>query len=64
MSPLESDGLSVTYASDCTRAPDLRLLHYNDVYHVEYEWPNDPSITRPPTTSKLVVIYVFLYTDN
>lgn len=36
MSTLESDGLSVTYTSDRTGAPDLRLIHYNDVYHVEY----------------------------
>ncbi|CAI7589947.1 hypothetical protein N7533_009889 [Penicillium manginii] len=35
MTPLESDGVSVTYDSHCTRLPDLRLLHYNDVYHVE-----------------------------
>ncbi|KAJ5117007.1 hypothetical protein N7456_001355 [Penicillium angulare] len=35
MSILESDGLSVTYASDRIGAPDLRLIHYNDVYHVE-----------------------------
>lgn len=36
MSALESDGLTVTYASDRIGAPDLRLIHYNDVYHVEY----------------------------
>lgn len=36
MSSLDSDGLSVTYTSDRTGAPDLRLIHYNDVYHVEY----------------------------
>lgn len=36
MSTLDSDGLSVTYTSDRTGAPDLRLIHYNDVYHVEY----------------------------
>lgn len=35
MTPIESDGLSVTYASDRTGVPDLRLIHYNDVYHVE-----------------------------
>ncbi|KAI9373459.1 Metallo-dependent phosphatase-like protein [Aspergillus egyptiacus] len=35
MSSLESDGLSVTYSSERTGAPDLRLIHYNDVYHVE-----------------------------
>ena len=39
MTPIESDGLSVTHASDRTGNPDLRLIHYNDVYHVEYEWP-------------------------
>jgi hypothetical protein len=37
MSTLESDGLSVTYASDRTGAPDLRLIHFNDVYHIEYD---------------------------
>lgn len=36
MSTLETDGLSVTYSSDRTGSPDLRLIHYNDVYHVEY----------------------------
>lgn len=36
MSVLASDGLSVTYPSDRTESPDLRLIHYNDVYHVEY----------------------------
>ncbi|CAG8029717.1 unnamed protein product [Penicillium olsonii] len=35
MSALEVDGLSVTYSSDRTGSPDLRLIHYNDVYHVE-----------------------------
>lgn len=36
MSTTDSDGLSVvTYASHRTGAPDLRLIHYNDVYHVE-----------------------------
>ncbi|KAJ5884647.1 hypothetical protein N7495_009157 [Penicillium taxi] len=34
MSPLESDGSSVTFATERTGPPDLRLLHYNDVYHV------------------------------
>jgi hypothetical protein len=37
MSNLESDGLSVTYSSDRTGSPDLRLIHYNDVYHIEYD---------------------------
>lgn len=37
MSTLESDGLSVTHASDRTGSPDLRLIHYNDVYHIEYD---------------------------
>jgi hypothetical protein len=36
MSNIETDGLSVTYSSDRTGAPDLRLIHFNDVYHVEY----------------------------
>ncbi|KAL4808064.1 hypothetical protein BDV18DRAFT_151277 [Aspergillus unguis] len=35
MSPLESDGSSSTYSSERTGVPDLRLIHYNDVYHVE-----------------------------
>ncbi|KAJ5679956.1 hypothetical protein N7462_008200 [Penicillium macrosclerotiorum] len=35
MSALESDGLSVIFASGRTDTPDLRLIHYNDVYHVE-----------------------------
>lgn len=36
MSNIETDGLSVTYSADRTGSPDLRLIHYNDVYHVEY----------------------------
>lgn len=36
MSPVETEGLSVTHSSHRTGCPDLRLLHYNDVYHVEY----------------------------
>jgi len=36
MSVLETGGLSVTHSSQRTGCPDLRLLHYNDVYHVEY----------------------------
>lgn len=35
MSNLEIDGLSVTHSSNRTGPPDLRLIHYNDVYHVE-----------------------------
>ncbi|KAJ5971552.1 uncharacterized protein N7479_001470 [Penicillium vulpinum] len=35
MSNIETDGLSVTYSTDRTGSPDLRLIHYNDVYHVE-----------------------------
>ncbi|KAL4880622.1 hypothetical protein BJY04DRAFT_208026 [Aspergillus karnatakaensis] len=35
MAPIETDGLSVTYSSERTGTPDLRLIHYNDVYHVE-----------------------------
>ncbi|KAL4916179.1 hypothetical protein BDW62DRAFT_212191 [Aspergillus aurantiobrunneus] len=35
MSAIETDGSSVTYSSDRTGIPDLRLVHYNDVYHVE-----------------------------
>lgn len=48
MPPIESDGISVTYDSQCTRGdPDLRLLHYNDVYHVEYG----------PTSSKSLIAW-------
>ncbi|KAJ5929925.1 hypothetical protein N7466_005418 [Penicillium verhagenii] len=36
MSALDSDGISVTYSSSGTPDhPDLRLIHYNDVYHIE-----------------------------
>ncbi|KAJ5308580.1 hypothetical protein PENANT_c044G01168 [Penicillium antarcticum] len=35
MANLDTDGHSVTYCSDRTGSPDLRLIHYNDVYHVE-----------------------------
>ncbi|EER44410.1 5'-nucleotidase [Histoplasma capsulatum H143] len=35
MSPTEEAGLSITYDCGRTGPPDLRLLHYNDVYHVE-----------------------------
>ena len=39
MAPAE-DGLSITYScgkDGQAQPPDLRFLHYNDVYHVEYE---------------------------
>lgn len=36
MPSLDSDGLFVTHSSGRTGPPDLRLIHYNDVYHVEY----------------------------
>ena len=36
MSAIETGGLSITHSSRRTGCPDLRLLHYNDVYHVEY----------------------------
>jgi hypothetical protein len=36
MASIETDGLTVTYSSERTGIPDLRLIHYNDVYHVEY----------------------------
>lgn len=29
------EGLIITYSSGREGAPDLRLIHYNDVYHVE-----------------------------
>ncbi|EEH16725.1 hypothetical protein PABG_06812 [Paracoccidioides brasiliensis Pb03] len=35
MEPTEEAGLSTTYDCGRTGPPDLRLLHYNDVYHVE-----------------------------
>jgi hypothetical protein len=44
MSGLDTDGLSVTYSSDRTGSPDLRLIHYNDVYHVEYASPSLPAL--------------------
>lgn len=46
MSNIETDGLSVTYSADRTGSPDLRLIHYNDVYHVEYALisPSFPSL--------------------
>jgi hypothetical protein len=40
MTSIETDGSSVTYSSERTGAPDLRLIHYNDVYHVEYAIPS------------------------
>lgn len=36
MSVVEKGGSSVIHSSHRTGCPDLRLLHYNDVYHVEY----------------------------
>jgi len=34
--PIEDAPSSVTYASGAAEgAPDLRILHYNDVYHIE-----------------------------
>uniref|UniRef100_A0A093UNP5 Trifunctional nucleotide phosphoesterase protein YfkN n=2 Tax=Talaromyces marneffei PM1 TaxID=1077442 RepID=A0A093UNP5_TALMA len=33
--PEMAEGLTVTYSSGREGAPDLRLIHYNDVYHVE-----------------------------
>ncbi|GAB1197715.1 hypothetical protein APSETT444_007018 [Aspergillus pseudonomiae] len=35
MSAVENDGLTITHSSERTGTPDLRLIHYNDVYHVE-----------------------------
>lgn len=35
MTPIELDGLTITHSSNRTGPPDLRLIHYNDVYHVE-----------------------------
>ncbi|KAL4891146.1 Metallo-dependent phosphatase-like protein [Aspergillus ambiguus] len=35
MPSVESDGLSITHACQRSTPPDLRLIHYNDVYHVE-----------------------------
>ncbi|KAJ9326865.1 hypothetical protein DTO027B5_4691 [Paecilomyces variotii] len=35
MSEVESAGLSITHSCNRKGPPDLRLLHYNDVYHVE-----------------------------
>lgn len=39
MSAVETDGLTITHSSERTGTPDLRLIHYNDVYHVEYVDP-------------------------
>lgn len=36
MPSVPTDGLSVTHPSSRTGPPHLRLIHYNDVYHVEY----------------------------
>jgi hypothetical protein len=38
---------STTYDSKRTGTPDLRILHFNDVYHVEYvrSWEAWSSIT-------------------
>lgn len=46
MPNLESDGLTVTYASDRIGSPDLRLIHYNDVYHIEYDPPRSAQLTK------------------
>ena len=46
MSSLESDGLTVTYASDRIGSPDLRLIHYNDVYHIEYDPLRSSQLTK------------------
>ncbi|KAI2795309.1 hypothetical protein POX_a01915 [Penicillium oxalicum] len=35
MTPLDSKGLTVTHDSGRTGSPDLRLIHFNDVYHIE-----------------------------
>ncbi|KAJ5483076.1 hypothetical protein N7539_006522 [Penicillium diatomitis] len=35
MVPINSDGLTVTHDSGRTGSPDLRLIHFNDVYHIE-----------------------------
>ncbi|RAL03947.1 putative 5'-nucleotidase [Aspergillus ibericus CBS 121593] len=35
MPSVATDGLSVTHAAKQSGPPDLRLVHYNDVYHVE-----------------------------
>ena len=43
---------SITLASNREGLPDLRLLHYNDVYHVEY----DIYLSRMEIDSVLTVI--------
>ncbi|OJJ50118.1 hypothetical protein ASPZODRAFT_1109296 [Penicilliopsis zonata CBS 506.65] len=35
MAGIQTDGLSITHSCDRTDGPDLRLIHFNDVYHVE-----------------------------
>lgn len=42
MTSIETEGSSVTYSSERAGVPDLRLIHYNDVYHVEYATPSNP----------------------
>jgi hypothetical protein len=46
MTPTELDGLTITYSSNRTGAPGLRLIHYNDVYHVEYARPLTDRLPR------------------
>lgn len=61
MSNIETDGLSVTYSADRTGSPDLRLVHYNDVYHVEYALISPSFLSLPLYTSTRVVLnYVII----
>lgn len=30
------EGQSVTYSCGRSEVPEVRLIHYNDVYHIEY----------------------------
>lgn len=33
--PDDVEGLTITYSAGREGPPDLRFIHYNDVYHVE-----------------------------
>ena len=39
MRPNLVEGQSMTHNCGRTGPPDLRLVHYNDVYHIEYDLP-------------------------
>lgn len=53
---LGEDGSSTTFSCDRQGTPDLRLLHYNDVYHVECVQSSPPS-GQPASYTQLTVVY-------